>query len=256
MTLKFSPASHRYWLDGKPITGVTTLIKGGLPAPALMYWSAKTVAEWVADNEDAVAGLRNMGRGPMIAALKETPWQARDEAANRGTEVHALAEKLVAGEEVDVPEPIAGHVESCVRFLDEWHVTPIITETSVAHRAHWWAGRLDMIGSLPDGRIICWDWKTTRSGIFAETAFQLAAYSHAQFYVTDDDIDTEIAMPTIDECKAVWLRADGYDVIPCQADDAVYNEFRHMAYVAQTAKRMKSYVGAPEEPPAALEASA
>ena len=51
MTIKFSEKAHRYWLDGKHIPGVTTLIKGGIPAPALTYWAARTVAEWVADHD-------------------------------------------------------------------------------------------------------------------------------------------------------------------------------------------------------------
>jgi hypothetical protein len=56
VTLKFSEKAHRYWCDGKPIPGVTTLIKGGLPAPALVYWSARSVAEYVADNPDCNDG--------------------------------------------------------------------------------------------------------------------------------------------------------------------------------------------------------
>ena len=103
MTLKFSPGNHSYRLDGKPVPGVTTLLKGGIPAPALVYWSAKQVAEYVADNEDHVAQLRSMGRNPMVAALKSVPWETRDTAAVRGTDVHALAEQLVHGNEVRCP---------------------------------------------------------------------------------------------------------------------------------------------------------
>lgn len=256
MTLKFSPGNHRYWLDGKPIPGVTSLIKGGLPAPALIYWSARCVAEYVADNDDKVEALRGMGRSSMVAALKEVPWTQRDTAAVRGTDVHTLAEKLVAGEEVDVPEPLAGYVEACVAFLDTWRVEPILTECSVAHREHWWAGRFDLIGRLPDGRVGCFDWKTTASGIYPETAFQLAAYSHAEFYVTDDDPDTEIPLPSVDFCAAVHLRQDGYDVIPVVATDEVYKQFRHIAHVSRIAKDMKSLVGQPVEAPASLGAIA
>ena len=256
MTLKFSPGNHTYRLDGRPIPGVTSLIKGGLPAPALIKWAAKSVAEWVVDHPDDCERLRPMGREPMVAALKATPWEARDEAGRRGTEVHTLAEKLVHGEEVEVPDELAGHVESAVKFLDEWKPTPILTECSVAHREHWWAGRFDLIASLPDGRTICWDWKTTRSGIFAETALQLAAYSHAEFYVTDDDPGTELALPTIDECYAVWIRADGYDVIPVDAGDDTYRMFRHVAHVGRHAKGLKELVGAALPLPTSLEETA
>ena len=254
MTLKFSDAAHRYWLDGKPIPGVTTLIKGGLPAPALIYWSARAVAEYVADNDDKVEALRGMGRSSMVAALKEVPWTARDTAGVKGTEVHNLAEQLVAGVEVDVPEHLTGHVESCVRFLDEWQPKPLVVEKPVAHRAHWWAGRLDLIAELPNGRICLLDWKTAASGVWPETAFQLAAYSHAEFYAPDPD--TEEPLPPVDFCAAVHLRDDGYAVIPVKADDQVYKEFRHLAFVASAAKRAKGsrteagYVGEPIGVPA------
>lgn len=244
MTLKFSPASHRYWLDGKPIPGVTTLIGDGLPKKALIYWAAKSVAEYVADNAEHLRECYDwMDRGQLVAMLKETPWSARDRAAVKGTDVHALAEKLVAGEEVEVPDLLAGFVDSCVRFLDDWKVHPVITEVSAAHRSHWWAGRPDLVGRLPDGRVGLFDWKTGASGIWPETAFQLAAYSHAEFYTTDGE--DENPFPQVDFCAAVWLREDGYDVIPVKADDAVYQEFRHIAYVAKTSKRMKDYVGDP-----------
>lgn len=241
MTLKFSDHQHRYWLDGRPIPGVTTLIKGGLPAPALMYWSARTVAEYVADHDADVQQLRGMGRGPMVAALKEVPWQRRNSAAVRGTDVHTLAERLVAGEQVDVPDHLAGHVEACVRFLDEWQPKPLVTEVAVAHRTHWWAGRLDLIAEMPDGRNALLDWKTAASGIWPETAFQLAAYCHAEFYAPEPDAETPL--PQIDWCAAVHLRAEGYDVIPVRADDEVYKQFRHIAYVATAAKAAKAHIG-------------
>ncbi len=37
-----------------------------------MYWSARTVAEYVADNESAIDLLRSMGRDPMVKS-EEVP---------------------------------------------------------------------------------------------------------------------------------------------------------------------------------------
>lgn len=258
--LVFYERSHRYKLDGKWVPGVTTLIKGGLPNSALMYWSARSVAEWVADNEADVDALRRMGRAPMVQALKEVPWQKRDTAAIRGTDVHDLAEKLVHGQEVDVPAELAGYVEACVQFMDEWKPTPLVVERPLAHRAHWWAGKPDLFAQLPDGRVILYDYKTANSGIWPETAFQLAAYSHAEFYV--DEQGVEHPVPKADLCAAVWLRPHEYQVIPVKADDDTYREFRHLAFVADAAKRAKGsktemgYVGLPLDPPATTEAVA
>ena len=79
--LVFYPKSHRYKLDGQWVPGVTTLIGKGLPKPALPYWSAKTVAEWVADNPDLTEDLKRMGgRGPAVAG---SPPRARGRPACR-----------------------------------------------------------------------------------------------------------------------------------------------------------------------------
>ena len=241
--LKFYPKSHRYKLDGQWVQGVTTLIKGGLPAPALMYWSARTVAEFVADRPDEVEQLRQLGRGPMIAALKETPWQARDEAGVKGTDVHAIAERLVTGEAVEYPEHLTGYVEACVDFLDTWQIKPILVEAAVGHRRWQYAGTLDLVADHACGPRAIFDYKTARSGIFPETAFQLNAYARAEFYVDPDDNEHPMEPVGIQAAYGVHLRADGYDVYPLEFSDRVFNEFLHIAYVAKTTKRMKGYVG-------------
>lgn len=260
-SLQFYPAAHRYKLDGKWVPGVTTLIGGGLPKDALKFWAAKSVAEWVADHPDLADQMRAMGgRGPMVQFLKEIPFQKRDDAAIRGTDVHNLAEQLIHGDEVQVPEHLAGYVDAAVAFMDEWRPKPLVVERPLAHRAHWWAGKPDMFAELPDGRVILFDYKTTASGIWPETAFQLAAYSHAEFYL--DEAGAEQPIPKVDLCAAVWLREGSYEVVPLKADDDTYREFRHIAYVADAAKRAKGsktipgYVGAPLDPPNYTEGSA
>lgn len=253
MSLIFYPKSHRYKLDGAWVPGVTTLINGGLPKKELPYWAARTVAEYVAQHPEDVDALRRLGPGPMTQALKEIPWQARDTAAVRGSEIHALAERLAHGESVEVPEHLEGYVESCVDFLDAWRPDPLVVERPLAHRAHWWAGMPDLLARLPDGRVILYDYKTG-SGIYESYALQLVAYSRAEFYVDDDDVEQPI--PAVDLCAAVHLRTDGYDVVPIVGDyDVIYKDFRHVAYVAAAAKRARGsktelgYVGLPLDPP-------
>jgi len=251
--LVFYPKSHRYRLDGEWVPGVTTLIKQGLPNEALKYWSAKVVAEYVADHPEGVIHLRRMGRWPMVTALKEIPWQKRDDAAVKGTDVHSYAEKLIAGDEVEVPEHLVGYVESCVRFMDEWQPKPLVVERPLANRKDWWAGTPDLFAVIPDGRTVLFDWKTAASGIWPETAFQLCAYSRAEFFQAEDG--SEQPIPKVDFCAAVWLREDGFDVIPVKADDDVYAEFLHIVEVSKAAKRAKGnkttlgYVGLPIEAP-------
>ena len=228
MTLKFSPKAHRYWLDGKPIPGVTTLLGKGLPKPALPYWSAKSVAEFVVDNPEQVDQIRSLGRGPAVAALKAIPWQARDEAAVRGTDVHKIAEEIIHGREVDVPDHLVAHVEGYVRWLDDFDVAPVLTERPVASRSLWYAGTFDAIVDMGGVR---WglDWKTSK-GVYGSTALQVAAYMGAEFYQDEDGAEQPI--PEVERIGVVHITDAGTQLRPFRDRDAAWKCWRHVAWVA------------------------
>lgn len=243
--------THWYTIDGKRADGVTTLIGDGLPKPALTRWSSKTVAEYVADNRERVRDCLDwMDRQQLVDMLKGVPWSQRDQAAVKGTDVHGLAERLLHGEEVDVPDHLSGYVTACVRFLDDYRVEPVVSEVTVASRRYGYCGTLDLVGRLPDGRIPIADWKTARSGLWPETALQLAAYANAEVYL-DGDEEKPVADLGITEGMGVWLRPDGYDVYPLDIGAQVFTDFLHIATVARCAKRrLKGYRGEPLPTPA------
>jgi len=226
-----SGRGHWYKLDGEKVPGVTTIIGDGTPKPALTAWAAREVATFAADH---LPMLEQLDRDARIDLLKGTPYRDRDKAARRGTEVHRLGETLVAGGEVDVPEELAGHVDSYIQFLDQWQVEPEHVELVVASRRHRYMGSLDLIATLADGRRWLLDLKTTRSGIFSEVALQLAAYRFAEFYV--DEHGREYPMPDVDACGAVWVRADGYDLVPVDASARTFRTFLYVQQVAAFAK--------------------
>lgn len=228
MSLTFNEASHRYKLDGKPVTGATTIIGAGIPKPGLMYWSANQAAEAAADwaasfktlpPSEAAWNLANIDRDALYETWRKAPWKKRDEAAVRGTAVHALAERVVHGEDVDVPDEYLPYVNGYIEFLDDWDVTPILTEKSVANREHWFAGRFDLIASIPAlhyGAPVEIDLKTSR-GVYADTAVQAAAYARAEFWVEDDDPDTEHPLPDIAATYVAHVTAEGttlYELSP------------------------------------------
>jgi hypothetical protein len=229
-----SGRGHWYKLDGKKADGVTTLIGDGMRKKALEYWSANETAGYAVDNWDELAKLSPSKR---LDILKKARFESRDEAARRGTEIHDLAERLVHNEEVDVPDEIAGFVESAVRFLDEYKVQPIITETPVAHRAGNYAGTLDLVFRSPlfPDRTFIADWKTNRSGIYGETALQLAAYRYADFYVHGDE---EVPMSSlgITDAVAIWIRADGFSVYDMDASPETFTLFKWVSAVARGTK--------------------
>ena len=251
MSLTFTHDGHRYRLDGKPCPGVTTLLGAGLPKPALPRWAARTVSEYVADNLDDLDGLRRMGRGPMVDALTAIPWQRRDEAAVRGTDVHALAERLVHGDEVDVPEHLADHVTGYARWLDVFQPDPILTERPVANRTHWYAGRFDLIARMGD-TVWMLDVKTSK-GVYGETALQLAAYRGASFYVTEDG--EEYPLPDgIERLGVLHVTAGGTELIPMQSDDEPWRMWVFVAHIGRNVKRLRDYRGEPITDPEGLSA--
>jgi len=244
MTLTFSPGNHQYRLDGKRLPSVTGIIGKGVPKPALPYWSARTVAEYVADHLDAVETWRGMGRSQLIAALKETPWAARDAAAVRGTEIHSIGERVIHGEEVEVAPEHAGHVEGYVRFLDQFGVEPVLTECSVGNRGVGYVGRFDAIVRIPSWRdgLILLDLKTS-NGVYGETSLQAAAYARAEFYVTDDDADTEIDMPPIGTIAVAHVTESGTYLYDLGSLDDAWAEFLAAKAIADGETRRKNLIG-------------
>ena len=236
---------HSYYIDGVKADGVTTLIGDGLPKPALINWAANTTAGYAIDNW---AELSDLPVSERLEKLKKARWQQLDEAGRRGTEVHRLAEELAHGREVAVPDEIAGHVESAVRFLDEWKVETIRTETVVANPKWGYCGTFDLVGRLPDGRVVLFDWKTSRSGIFGEAALQLAAYRHAEIY-RDGLTDHPMSELGITDTMAVWVRADDYDVYPLDTSEDTFKLFQHIAWVARKGKGLRDLVGSAAERP-------
>lgn len=238
---------HGYKLDGRKVEGVTTLISKGISKPGLMYWSARCVAEYVADQDPAVLEmLRSLGRDGMVGALKGVPWARRDAAAIRGTEVHKLAERLADGQQVEVPDELAGHVDACLAFLNDTRVAPLFNEASCASVTHRYAGTLDMIGDLPDGRRALFDYKTSASGVWPETALQLSAYRFSEF-LTDGDKEVETASLGINCAYAVHLTSSGYQMIPVDSGPEVFEMFRAVAYIARRVDTMKEWIGEAED---------
>lgn len=244
--------NHSYTLNRQRVPGVTTLIGDGVPKPGLITWAARTVATFVADaleDPDEMRRWQTMGRDSLIGMLMGRPNADRDEAGNRGTDVHALARALTEGRPVEVPEPLVGHVDSYLGFLEAWQPTDELTERPILNRRWGYAGTFDLLCTLPVlGRCLI-DVKTGRSGIWPETALQLAAYRRAEFY--EDEAGALQPMPEVAHTLALWVRADGFDLHPVVTDDDV---FRSFVYAADLAKRFakvprESFIQPPLPPP-------
>ncbi len=236
--------------NGAKVPGVTTILSGGVPKPALVNWAANTTIAYAVDHWDELSDLAVSER---IKRLEKARFADRDTAANRGTRVHALAVPLAAGEEVDVPDELVGHVESYARFLDDFHVTPRLSEYVVMSHRYGYAGtadlQADLLTSPPGGSAETWllDIKTSRSGVFGETALQLAAYRYADVYVGADG--QEHPVPPVARTGVVHVRADGYELVPVIAEQRQHRDFLYVQQVHRFCESASDLVCAPVEPP-------
>jgi hypothetical protein len=237
---------NHYYLDANElrVPGVTTILKA-LPKDALINWAANATADAAVNRWDELAAM------PPAARLKELQaarYQDRDKAANRGTEVHKLGEQLAAGHAVEYPDELAGHVEAYVRFLDEFDVQPVLIEAVVMSHKYGWAGTLDMVADFPTlGKRLLVDLKTSRSGVFGETALQLAAYRGADTYVTKSS--AEKPMIPVDGCAAVHIRADGADLRPVESGPDQFRAFLYVQQVAAWHETSRDLIGDAVPPP-------
>lgn len=261
-------AKGHYYIDqetGERVPGVTGVLSDGLPKKALINWAASATAEYAVDHWDELAEMSPSAR---LKKLNGGRYEVKDEAANRGTQVHKMGERLMAGETVVVPDAIRGYVDSYVRFLDEFQLRVRHIEALVYSETHRYVGTLDIFGDilLPDmpeydylprdeDGFVCnclIDAKTNRSGIFGETALQLAGYRFAEYMQPDEtDPETAFPMPEITWTGAVWIRANGYSLIPVTATEDQHRAFLYAQQVGIFDQGARDLIGDAIEPPTA-----
>lgn len=209
------------------VPGVTSIV-AMLPKPFLQYWAAKVVAE------EAVAGLQDgslqvlAARNPegAIDYLKGSPRRVTRKAADVGSYAHDLFERMARGERIG---PVAEELEPFVRhyqeFLDVVQPEFHYLEETVWSDQHAYAGSFDAYATIQGERV--WlDNKTTRSGVYAETGLQLAAYRHADAIIRADG--GRIPQPKADGGAVVHIRPEGWKVVPVRCDEEVFEAFLHL----------------------------
>jgi hypothetical protein len=249
---------HSYELDGgRPADGVTAVIRNGIPKPQFEESSIKKTAGYAIDHWEELSELPLHER---YETLRRAKWQALSAAGERGTDVHKLAHRLAAGEEVRPPEELEPYVDSYLRFEKECGLREVTVETDagpvalveavLGNRKHGYMGTLDTIAELEllrDGLSWLLDFKTTQSGVWPESALQLAAYARGEFLLVGG---REYPFPKVDAGAVVWLRMDGYDVVPVDISEGTFRTFLYAQQVARfvTAPR-EDYIGEALEAP-------
>jgi ATP-dependent exoDNAse (exonuclease V) beta subunit len=153
--VQFFPEPHHYLLDGEKINSVTTLIK---------QWFPQFDAE-------AVAKKKALREGRSYEALLAEWSRKRDEAANFGTKVHLMAEKIIQETDVRAADHLAETDREKVYLATVKEALERIgrgydfveAEKIVFSPAAKVAGTVDLLlRSKSTGEFVVGDWKTNR----------------------------------------------------------------------------------------------
>lgn len=245
--------------DGLELVSVTNALSVGMAKYGLPLWYARLAAEYAIEHQGALMRRSLTDRDGAIKEIKEAAERAKDEAANMGSRVHALAEAHLLGRTLAVEEHddiAALFIAQYEKFLADFEIDlerdVVATEMTVANPAVGYAGTLDIMLRLPlDGFLPgtapkhvddpaerpIWliDIKSslTRSvtQCYPENPLQLTALRDCPEVWLPDG--TVAPMPTpVTGCAVLNLRQKSYELIPMPTRDVERQAFRAVATLA------------------------
>jgi hypothetical protein len=208
-----------------------------MPKNALTPWASRLAAEYAVGNMDLIRDMvRDAGEKAAIDWVKGASSRYSGKASSEGTAVHhwteTVARAVMQGEKPKgdrVPESMFPYLKNYVRFLKEFDVEPVMLETVVWDDKIGYAGRLDMACRLRtiDDSLVIVDTKSGASGVWESVALQQTAYRYADTYWDEDD-NTFKPMPEVSATYALWLRPEGYALIPVESTEMELNQLARL----------------------------
>ncbi|MEK7120625.1 MAG: hypothetical protein AAB840_00865, partial [Patescibacteria group bacterium] len=188
----FQADKHIYWLDGRKMTGVTTILNSTLAKPALIQWAANMAVESVDKQiwetqlipyEYVNGNVRIIITDEKLREILEVARTAhaakRDKSADIGTLAHDWISRWIKGEEPKRDESLAVITDNFLKWAEEAKPKFLASEKVVyaGDPKLFYAGTIDFICEI-DNNVYIGDLKTS-SGIFSEMFYQTAGYEIA-----------------------------------------------------------------------------
>ncbi len=169
---------HTYTLNGKKLTGVTTILGVIAKGDGLTQWSANEAIEFVSKIWKGGV-LYTKKELPEIFAQAKIAWKtSRDTAGASGMDVHNVIETLVKwaiqanGGYIDIDSHENKQIDNFLKWARG--VKFLESEKSVYSKELWIAGTLDIVYEK-DGEVYLGDIKTAKS-IYPTNYWQMSAY--------------------------------------------------------------------------------
>lgn len=234
-------SSHSYTLDGHRIPGVTSIIGKVLDKPALVAWAARETAAFADEHWERLSRMRSADR---LKELEQARFRTNKAAVVRGNRLHEFGQKVAAEGAAAVPLEYREAAEAYARFLDRWQLEPLCLETPVCNTEYRYGGTLDAIMRTPKLGTILMDVKTG-SGVYSETALQLAAYRYADVRLTEipqrgprggvlPSTWQEEPMVDVDACYVAHVQANDVELVPLKAGSDEYETFLYLLEVFES----------------------
>lgn len=251
-------------------TSVTSLLRDGLPKPQITYWALKRAATYAVDACDLWTPLLADDKQGAIDLIKNSPWRESSRAAERGSQMHALAEQINLGQSPDVPDDMQPYVDQYLDFLRTHQPTFLMAEAQVFNVTYSYAGTLDAIVEIA-GSTYVMDMKTTDRDPdgeqarppYPEVALQLCMYAHAEkvalvptervqtgrgrYYTYIETLPFE-PMPQVDGALALVVSPYDWTLTPVRIDHEVWNAALAVREVARFQADISKRVLGPEIP--------
>lgn len=198
---------YRHPISGEEVPSVTTVIKGGVPKPALIPWAAKMAAEHAVANWTRLSTVPHVQR---INEIKNAHRTYTEERATVGDLVHTLIECWSTG----TPYPrwgdeVDSFANQFISFMIAKRPEFIENEATLWSRSHGYAGTLDFIARI-GGRVILGDVKTGKR-VYPEVGLQLAALANADFLIRATGEEEPI--PPVDAMAALHVRPRSWKLV-------------------------------------------
>jgi hypothetical protein len=223
--------SSRYYVHpetGAKVPGVTSVI-GMRPKPFLTFWAGKVVAEYAIDHLGDMVNIVLRGdRQGAIDYLKNAPRRTTAAAAEMGTLAHAAFEDIANGKDPKVSPDVLPFARLFARMMKDTGIEIERQEQTVYSEQFDYAGSFDGWGRI-NGKPVFIDNKTTKSGIHAEVALQLAAYRYSDVILHPDG-STE-PTPKAEGGIVIHVRPDKLQVVEVDCDEDVFKFFLHLREV-------------------------
>lgn len=193
----FDKENHAYFLDGKPMHGVTSILRV-IAKPALIQWAANMACDEIENylkwhSEEKVPAetmIQNLFTH-VIKSARTAHNKRKESAGVAGTDVHSQIEEIVKeaienhGGNLNTMTAVLGsgydnanpQVKKFIQWALDNNVKFLESEKQVYSKESWYAGTLDLVLEMNGEKWIA-DIKTS-SAIYPEFYLQMAAYQNA-----------------------------------------------------------------------------